>query len=101
MQPPRRHIANKVRVPDINDISDTRKATLLLHQYGYGITSFSGAGVGIYSFSSLDDDGSLPVDAWIFYTKREFIPFMEALQKLQEAEKKLAAYAKYLPRMGL
>src|ERR1700689_4318805 len=97
----RRQVPKKIRVQCKADLPMANKTIALLGKYGYGCTSFNSNGVGVYRKRELDSNGDIPVDAWLFYSRREFLVLYETLERLEEAEKKLWNYIQYLPKMGL
>ena len=97
----RRRAPKKIHIQHKADLPVANKTVALLGKHGFGCTSFSSNGVGVYRKNELDSNGDIPVDAWLFYSRREFCVFYEVLEKLEEAEKKLWNYIQYLPKMGL
>jgi len=94
-----RKVPQKVSVPKLSDLSIATEVGRLLAKYGYGMTSFGSPGVGIYKKSELKD-GSVPVDCWYFFSKREFALFYEVLTRLSESDTKLHNHIKHLTRLG-
>jgi hypothetical protein len=94
-----RRVPKKVSVPNIADLPLATEIGKLLAKYGYGMTSFGSAGVGLYKKSALKD-GDVPVDCWYFFSKREFAIFYEVLKQLEESDRKLNNYIKHLSTIG-
>ena len=94
-----RKVPQKVKVSNIADLPQATEVGKLLDKYGYGMTSFSSSGVGLYKKSELKN-GDIPVDCWYFFSKREFSIFYDALKRADEAEKKVINYVKHLNNIG-
>lgn len=73
----------------MKDLPDLKQVAPLLNRYGYGITAWCSEGVGLYRRDQLRYDGTVPVDAWVFLSSKEFSVVRDLLLQLEAADSEL------------
>lgn len=83
------------------DLVEYNSIRTSLNKRGYGITYFGKDGVNFYRISSIKPDKGdanktiIPITNFYSFSKKEFIIFLDVIERLEETEEKLSRYIRF------
>lgn len=91
-------IPKKMRVDTKSNLEDCNKIQELFNRHGFGISHFGPRGVVFYD-KKYRVKNSVPIDSIFNMNKKEFIIFVNIMNRLDESKKKMSEYIKFVSKL--